>query len=131
MKTDHSSFKLVFALIVLGAFIVLFSSARAAEAKPKAKHPHVRIGAFQSSYANSGTFASTVSSSVTRNAPGDVTRDTTVTNANGKTLEKEVATKINPDGTGTRVVEVTKPDGTTETRTETFAVTDPVASSKP
>lgn len=60
---------------------------------------------------------------VTKNAPGDITRETTVTGPNGKTSERVVATKTNGDGTGTRTVEVTKPDGTTETRTETFTVT--------
>jgi hypothetical protein len=65
----------------------------------------------------------TIDKEVTKTGPGQVSSETTITGANGKTLEKVVATKVNPDGTGTRVVEVTKPDGTTETRTETFTVT--------
>ena len=47
----------------------------------------------------------------------------TITGPNGQTADKVVASKINTDGTGTRVINVTKPDGTTETRTETFTIT--------
>ena len=64
----------------------------------------------------------TLNSEVSKLGNGETSRDTTLTGANGKTFEREVDTKINPDGTGTRTVEVTKADGSTETRTETFTV---------
>lgn len=59
---------------------------------------------------------------VTRSG-SDIDRTTTVTGPNGKTEEKTVDTHFNGDGTGTRSVEVTKPSGDTETRTEMFSVT--------
>ena len=37
-----------------------------------------------------------------------------------QTEQKAIDTKVNPDGSGTRTVEITKRDGTTETRTQTF-----------
>lgn len=54
---------------------------------------------------------------------GQANKTTTVTGENGRSHEREVSTKKNADGTTTRVIEVTKPDGTTETRTETFTTT--------
>ena len=53
-----------------------------------------------------------------------------MTGPNGQTATKDVTTSIT-NGTGTRVVEVTKPDGTTDTRTETFTVAKTDAPSKP
>ena len=46
-----------------------------------------------------------------------------ITGENGKSIERVVATKKNSDGTVTRIIEVTKPDGTKETRTETIGAT--------
>lgn len=70
MKTDHS-FKLVLALILLGVFLVLFSSARAAQ--PKAKRTRTRTGTYQDSNGDSGTLNSTV----TRGG-GEATRNSTL-----------------------------------------------------
>jgi len=52
---------------------------------------------------------------------GRANKTTTLTGPNGKTAEREVSTTKNSDGTTTRVIEATKPDGTKETRTETFS----------
>ena len=78
MKPDHS-FKLVAALILTGVFIALFSTGHAAETT-KPKHTKSRSGTFQSSKGNSGTFDSTV----TRGG-GETTRNSTLTNQDGKT----------------------------------------------
>jgi hypothetical protein len=56
-------------------------------------------------------------------ANGQANKNTVVTGEGGKTREKTVSTTKNPDGTTTRVIEVTGPDGITETRTETFTTT--------
>jgi hypothetical protein len=61
--------------------------------------------------------------SSTIRADGQITKDTKITGPNGQTTERITATKLNGDGTGLRTIEVTKPDGTKETRTETFTVT--------
>ena len=54
---------------------------------------------------------------------GEANKATTFTSQDGKTVERVVATKKNPDGTVTRTIQVTNPDGTTGTRTETVTVT--------
>lgn len=65
---------------------------------------------------------STIDTQVTHTA-GETNRSTTVTGPNGKSSERVVDTHLNGDGTGVRTIEVTKPDGTTESRSETFTVT--------
>ncbi len=65
---------------------------------------------------------STINSSTSR-ADGQISKDTTVVGPNGKSTERITATKLNGDGTATRTLEVTKADGTKESRTETFTVT--------
>lgn len=65
---------------------------------------------------------STFTTEVTH-SPGETNRSTVVTGPNGKTSERVVDTHLNGDGTGIRTIEVTKPDGTTESRTEAFTVT--------
>ena len=101
MKTDNS-FKLVLALIVLGVFIVLFSSASAAE--PKLKRTHVRIGTYQSSNGNSGTFNSTVT-----RGQGEASRATAVTNQNGQTAT-HTADRTWDKSTGTGTVSTSTKD---------------------
>ena len=59
----------------------------------------------------------TVDTTVTHGI-GEVDKTTTITGPNGKTVERVVATKKNADGTFTRIIQVTNPDGTTSTRTE-------------
>ena len=54
---------------------------------------------------------------------GEANKTTTLTGQDGKTVERIVATRKNPDGTFTRTIQVTNPDGTTSTRTETVTVT--------
>jgi len=63
----------------------------------------------------------TLNSSTTR-ADGRKAKDTIVTGPGGKSAGRVTATKLNGDGTGTRTVEITQPDGTKETRIETFTV---------
>jgi hypothetical protein len=46
-----------------------------------------------------------------------------VTGQDGLTAERIIATRKNPDGTVTRTIQVTKPNGTTSTRSETVTVT--------
>lgn len=54
---------------------------------------------------------------------GEAVKTQTVTGPNGKTTERVIDTKKNPDGTFTRTIQVTAPDGTTSTRTETVTIT--------
>ena len=53
--------------------------------------------------------------------PGEVVKNKEVTLPNGKTDDRIVDTKYNADGSGTRTIENTGPDGKTNTRTETFS----------
>lgn len=64
----------------------------------------------------------TINSSTSR-ADGQISKDTTVVGPNGKSTERVTATRLSGDGTATRTIEVTKADGTKETRTETFTHT--------
>jgi hypothetical protein len=54
---------------------------------------------------------------------GEANMTTTFTGQDGKTAERVIATRKNPDGTVTRTIQVTNPDGTTSTRSETVTVT--------
>lgn len=54
---------------------------------------------------------------------GEANKATTFTGQDGKTVERIVATKKNADGTITRTIQTTNPDGATSTRTETVSVT--------
>ena len=54
-------------------------------------------------------------------ANGETTKVQTATGQQGQTAERVVATKKNADGTLTRTIQVTNPDGTTSTRTVTVA----------
>jgi len=67
---------------------------------------------------------STVNSNVTRSA-GETVKTTDVTGPKGRTDERVVDTKFNPDGSGTRTIENTRPDGTTYTRTVDFSAPTP------
>src|SRR6185312_15864056 len=95
MKTDHS-FKLVLALVLFGLFVVLFSSASAAE--PKARRTRTRTGTYENSNGNSGT----VNSTVTRGG-GEASRATTLTNQNGQTAT-HTANRTWDKATGTGTV---------------------------
>jgi hypothetical protein len=64
----------------------------------------------------------TINTSTSR-ADGQISKDTTVVGPNGKSTERVTASRLNDDGTATRTIEVTKPDGTKENRTKTFTVT--------
>jgi hypothetical protein len=54
---------------------------------------------------------------------GEANKTTTLTGQDGLTAERIIATRKNPDGTVTRTIQVTKPNGTTSTRSETVTVT--------
>jgi hypothetical protein len=62
-------------------------------------------------------------SATATHADGTASKAQTLTTQNGQTTERVVATKKNPDGTITRTIQITAPDGTTSTRTETVTVT--------
>jgi hypothetical protein len=61
----------------------------------------------------------TINSSTNR-TDGLISKDTTVVGPKGNSIEPVTATQLNGNGTATRTIEVTKPDGSKETRTETF-----------
>lgn len=63
----------------------------------------------------------TTTGAVTHGA-GETVKAQTATGANGKTVERVVDTRKNADGTLTRTIEVSGPDGKTATRTETISV---------
>jgi len=52
---------------------------------------------------------------------GETVKNTETTLADGQKTDRVVDTKYNADGSGTRTVEYTGPDGKTQTRTETFS----------
>ena len=66
--------------------------------------------------------ASTFRSTTAHHGSGVTTRATTLTGPRGKSTERELSRQINADGTGIRTVEITKPDGTRETHTQTFTI---------
>jgi len=108
-KNQDYSFHLLCIIVVTGLAAARLPSANAAVASPEKKRTR--------------TGTATLNSSTVR-ADGQNIKDTAVTGPGGKSAERVAATNLNGDGTGTRTVEVTKPDGTKESRTETFTVSE-------
>jgi len=74
---------------------------------------------------------STYANNTVRTATGSSTTGT-ITGPNGQTVDKNVTNTFGPGGTDTRVVDITKPNGTTTSRTTTYVETDaPSTTPKP
>jgi len=119
MGNQDYSFHLRCIIVVTGLAAACLPSANAAVASPEKKR--TRTGTYRVSKGQSGT--ATLNSSTVR-ADSRKIKDTAVTGPGGKSAGRVAATKLNGDGAGTRNVEVTKPDVTKESRTETFTVTE-------
>ncbi len=65
---------------------------------------------------------STYANNTVKTATGTSTTGT-ITGANGKTVDRNVTNTVGPAGTDTRVVDITKPNGTTSSRTQTLVQT--------
>jgi hypothetical protein len=116
MKNDLS-FKLVAAAILAGVILAFTQPAHAATAAPAKKtRTKERSGTYQGSNGSSGTFDAT-----TVRAKGDVQRNSTLTNQDGKTATRSAErTWDKTTGTGTVSTSTTRLDGKTESREGTL-----------
>lgn len=105
--------KLLGLTLLIGVILALAVPSQAAE------HTRSRSGSYTTGSGKSGAFKKT-----TTRGNGSRATETSRTNQDGATASRSTNRTVDKEsGSGIRTVEVTKADGSTETRTQTFTLT--------